>query len=61
MTSKSSPYIHHTGDIIIPFNSDPKYHFWCGGQHICDTMTELNAPHDVWDKHTLKPFPGSEV
>jgi len=61
MAPKATPYIHHNGEIIIPFNSDPKYHFWNGGQHICETMTELNAPQDVWDKHTLKPFPVSEV
>jgi len=59
MTKKLAPYIHHTGEIIIPFNSDPKYHFWNGGQHLTDTLLELNASEDVWNKHTLKPFPGN--
>jgi len=61
MTPKGTPYIHHTGDIIIPFNADQKYHFWNGGQHLCDTLMELDAPQDVWGNHTLKPYPGTEV
>ena len=59
MTPKASPYIHHTGDLIIPFSSDVKYHFWNGGQHLCDTLTELNATEDIWNRHTLKPYPGN--
>lgn len=59
MTPQSSPHIHHTGDIIIPFNADQKYHFWNDGQHLSDTLMELNAPEDVWVKHTVKPHPGN--
>ena len=59
MTKKNSPYIDHTGGIIIPFSSDPKYHYWNGGQHLADTMIELNTPEDVWNMHTEKPFPGN--
>jgi len=57
MAPKATPYIHHSGEIIIPFNSDPKYHFWNGGQHLTDTLLELNATEEIWNKHTLKPFP----
>jgi hypothetical protein len=59
MTTKISPYIHQTGDIIIPFTSDSKYHFWNGGQHLTETLAELNAPEDVWGRHTEKPCPGN--
>jgi len=58
MPPKDTPYLHHSGDIIIPFNADQKYHFWNGGQHLTDTLLELNAAEDVWGKHTLKPYPG---
>jgi len=48
MTPKDSPYIDHTGTMIIPFSADPKYHFWNGGQPILKTLLELNASEDVW-------------
>ncbi len=57
MTQKTAPQIHHTGNIIIPFNADPKYHFWNGGQHLSETMAELNATEEIWNKHTLEPYP----
>ena len=59
MTNEGIPYIDHNGIIIIPFNSDPKYHYWNGGQPLSATLLELNAPEDVWKKHIqLKPYPG---
>ncbi|MFH1076252.1 MAG: hypothetical protein V1753_05335 [Pseudomonadota bacterium] len=48
-----------TGAIIIPFNADQKYHFWNGGQHLSDTLMELNAPEDIWGKHIEKPYSGN--
>ena len=59
MSNNGTPYIDHTGTVIIPFNADPKYHYWNGGQPLSDTLLELNAPEDVWRKHTLKPYPGN--
>ena len=32
MPPKDSPYIDHTGTMIIPFSADQKYHYWNGGQ-----------------------------
>ncbi len=58
MTTKDSPYIDHTGTMIIPFNADQKYHFWNGGQTILKTLLELKAPEDIWAKHTEDPYPG---
>lgn len=57
MTPKDSPYIDPTGTMIIPFNADPKYHYWNGGQSITDTLMELNTPENVWRNHTVKPYP----
>ena len=58
MPHEDRPYIDHTGTIIIPFSADPKYHYWNGGQSLIDTLMELNITKDIWDKHTVKPYPG---
>ena len=59
MTPKDSPYIDNHGLIIIPFASDPKYHYWNGGQSMADTLMELNASEDIWNNHTVRPYPGN--
>ena len=62
MDQKSTPHIDHNGTLIIPFNADPKYHFWNGGQSLSDTLLELNAPEDVWSKHIhQKPYQGNAL
>ena len=38
MTNKGTPDIDHTGTMIIPFNTDPKYYYWNGGQPLSDTL-----------------------
>lgn len=58
MAHKDSPYIDPTGTMIIPFDADPKYHYWNGGQPLLETLIELNIAKDIWDKHTVKPYPG---
>ena len=35
------PYLDGDGDPVIPFNSDPKYHYWVGGQSLATTLKEL--------------------
>jgi hypothetical protein len=57
MPQEDSPYIDHAGTIIIPFNADPKYHYWNGGQPLSQTMIELNTSKDIWGNHTEKPYP----
>jgi len=42
-----TPYINATGTLVIPSDSDPKYHWWAGGQRIAATLTELGASPDV--------------
>lgn len=58
MTDKTSQYIDNSGNIIVPFNADPKYHFWNGGQSLSVTLQEVNAKEDLWNKYFEKPYPG---
>ena len=37
------PYLTPGGDLMIPFDSDPKYHWWKGGQSVKATIAELKA------------------
>ena len=57
MTPKDSPYIDHTGTMIIPFSADQKYHYWNGGQPLSETLIEMNIAKDIWAKHTEDPYP----
>jgi len=41
--SAKQPYINRYGDLVIPFGSDPKYHYWRGGQSIADTLKLLGV------------------
>jgi hypothetical protein len=46
------PHIDAHGELIIPFNSDPRYHYWKrGSQSIGKTLAELDAPPDVWRRY----------
>jgi len=39
------PYLKADGTLVIPVNSDPKYHYWKkGGQKVEKTITELRNP-----------------
>lgn len=38
---KPKPYLDTGGDPIVPFGSDPKYHWWKGGQTLEQTIEEL--------------------
>ena len=57
MTDKKDPYIDGSGHVVIPFDSDPQYHFWKGGQHLSVTLQEMKVTEDVWEKHSEKPYP----
>jgi hypothetical protein len=41
------PYLNDHGELIISFDSDPKYHWWAGGQSLHETLKELDAPPEV--------------
>ena len=46
------PYLNAHGELIIPFESDPKYHYWkSGGQRLAVTLLELNASAEVWQRY----------
>ena len=45
------PYITGT-ELIIPFRSSRKYHWWDEGQSVLETLRELDAPGSVM-KHYL--------
>mgnify|MGYP001431582135 FL=1 len=59
--NKQFPYIDSTGNIVIPFNTDPKYHSWNGGQPLTVTLKELNVPKDIWHQYSEKPYPENAV
>ena len=35
------PYITQNGELVIPYNSPPKYRWWEGGQSIAESLAEL--------------------
>ena len=37
------PYLKPDGTLVIPFASDPKYHYWNGGQSGQKTRESLRA------------------
>ncbi len=47
MSGKQNPYIDENGNVIIPFNSDPEYHFGKNGQLLSDTLRELKVTEDI--------------
>lgn len=45
------PYITQQGDLIIPFDSDSRYHWWSDGQSILYTLLELEASEKVLNRY----------
>ena len=43
----TNPYLDERVALIIPTDSDPKYHYWSGGQSVVTTLEEINAPLEV--------------
>ena len=42
------PYVTDYGVLVIPWNSDPRYHYWKkGGLGICVTLKELGASDET--------------
>lgn len=40
------PHLDQSGDLVIPFGSDHKYHWWAGGQSIAETMKEITESNE---------------
>ena len=49
------------GGLIIPFTSEPKYHWWKSGQSILLTLGELNATAEVFKGYGHKMEPSGET
>ena len=41
------PYVDKHSVLVISFDSDPRYHWWAGGQSVLETLRELRAPKEV--------------
>jgi hypothetical protein len=41
------PRINSRGELVIPFDADPRFHWWSGGQSLADTLAEVHAPPEV--------------
>ena len=50
--AKFTPPSIKDGELVIPFDADPRFHWWrpCG-QSVFETLRELKAPDDVWRKY----------
>ena len=35
------PYLEPNGNLVIPFESDSKYHWWKAGQSVSDTISAI--------------------
>lgn len=47
----NTPYINEHGDLVIPFDNEPKYHWWNRGQGVYQTLLELKAPTNIIKKY----------
>lgn len=43
LQSPPVPYFTPGGTLVIPHNSDPKYHWWKGGMHVWEIREEVQA------------------
>lgn len=41
------PYLDSEGDLVIPFDSDLRYHWWKSGQSITETINEIKGTVDA--------------
>jgi hypothetical protein len=55
-----APYIKDD-ELLIPHDSDPKYHHWSGGQPIIATLAELDAPASTFKKYANQHDPTGET
>lgn len=51
-TPAQMPYINNHGSLVIPFDSNPQYHYWKqGGQALTKTLEQLNASEEIIKKY----------
>ena len=56
-----SPYIDLRGNLVIPFKSPRRYHWWAGGQSLRDTLLELRVPNDIWRRYVQERMDEKDV
>ena len=49
--TRREPFLTLSGDLIIPMESDSRYHWWRNGQSILQTLMELGANEDILDRY----------
>lgn len=49
----AKPFIDEKGNLHIPFDSDPRFHHWNGGQSIIATLNEMSAPVEAFQHYLL--------
>lgn len=47
------PYLNAVGSLVIPTGSDPRYHWWAGGQSVKATLRELEADPETFAHYTF--------
>ena len=47
----NKPYINEQGILVIPFDSEPRFHWWADGQSMIETLKELDAPDEIFAKY----------
>jgi hypothetical protein len=46
---KGGPFLQPNGNLVIPFSSEPKYHWWNGGIPLSEIRREFsNGPYGPW-------------
>ena len=46
---KGGPFLQPDGNLVIPFNSDPQYHYWAGGMKLPEIKKIFsNGPFGPW-------------
>lgn len=50
----SLPFINERGDLVIPFDSPERYHYWKGKMTVWEILDELNTPPEVRAKFEHK-------
>ncbi len=48
-----APFINRNADLVIPMDSNRKYHAWRDGQSIFETLRELGASEKITNRYVL--------
>ena len=52
---KGGPFLQPNGNLVIPFNTDSRYHWWNGGIPLSEIKREFsNGPYGPWHRTLTK-------